>query len=691
MVLNLSAIGKKKLGGAGHGGPVRLVKNVIYDGYDYGILFTYFDGQQNIAKRDPFFGHYTASTSSKYHRYWRFSRQVIDDLGSELIAALCAAGAGAVFEDWETVSLALRNAKINVDPAAFTGDLIETIYPLNIGGVAVAGPYHSGVVALCKEMGGRYLAPMKAWKLVHATAAALKNNLMVELGLRDEQVVIADGVFSVDAVSEQDTPRPSISTFNNAEPEPASAGEDSDNLVYLAVAKPRGASSLSRVEVESLLHKYPLRPFQRVGVVHLATSTSAALFDDMGLGKSRQAVVAADIVASDDDDMILIACPASLIINWSREIAMICPDDVIVQQRFDPTARWIVTNYERLDVMIPHAARFKVMIVDEAHLLKEPSSLRTQYAFEIGAKVQSSLFILTGTPILNREAEIHTLLRLSGHPLGNTPLKEFESQFAGDPAFRSELNKRIEEWMLRRKKDLVLSELKGKSHQVVFVNPPADKRAEYDAVANDPTLLALPKIGRLRMLLESIKVESVMEMIAETGANDKFLIFCEFKETVAEFKRLFDAMGIGAVTLIGSHSITRRQKAVDQFQKDPDTRGFIGTTAAAGVGNTLTAANYVVFASLPWTPALKDQAEDRAYRLGQERLVTVKIPLLENTIDIDLWEMLRHKSAVATDVLDPDAAVEMEAAAQAMFAIAWAKRPGAAVAALPIAGPEAEQ
>lgn len=687
MALNLSSIGKKNATnkvGDGVGVASRLVKDVVYDGYDFGILFTYFDGLSSILKGELFHGYYRHVSTSAYHRYWCFSRSVIDDNGPQLIEALCAASNGAVFEDWNEVSRSLQEAKVNVIPSAFTVDMMETIYPLNIGGVAIVGSYHSGVVSICKDMGGRYLPPMKAWKIIGASAAALKNNLLVELDLRDEQIIIADGLFNLDMSSQQqDGARPTICTLNNKEPESVARIEDGDNEIYLAVAKPRGLSTVSMEEIEASLDRYQLYPFQRLGVKHLASSTSAALFDDMGLGKSRQAVVAADIVATNDDDMILIACPASLIINWSREIAMICPDDLIVQQAFDPKARWVVTNYERLNEMIQHAGRFKVMITDEAHLLKEPSALRTQYAFEIGAKVQS-LFILTGTPILNREAEIHTLLRLSGHPLGNTPLKEFEQQFAGDPAFRVELNKRIGEWMLRRKKDLVLTQLKGKNHQVVFVNPSAEKRALYDATANDTTLLALPKIGRLRMLLESIKVESVMEMIAETRSDDKFLIFCEFKENVAEFKSRFDALGIGAVTLVGNHSIQRRQKAVDQFQQDPDTRGFIGTTAAAGVGNTLTAANYVIFASLPWTPALKDQAEDRAYRIGQNRLVMVKIPLLENSIDIDLWEMLRHKSSVAADVLDPESAVAQESAAEATFAIAWAKRPSAGAVPLPM-------
>lgn len=80
---------------------------------------------------------------------------------------------------------------------------------------------------------------------------------------------------------------------------------------------------------------------------------------------------------------------------------------------------------------------------------------------------------------------------------------------------------------------------------------------------------------------------------------------------------------------------------MDQLgELDCDNRVFIGTTSADGIGNNLTAANYVFFLRLPWTPGLRDQAGDRAYRNGQRRLVVVKIALVENSIDLQLWQML---------------------------------------------------
>jgi SNF2 family DNA or RNA helicase len=91
---------------------------------------------------------------------------------------------------------------------------------------------------------------------------------------------------------------------------------------------------------------------------------------------------------------------------------------------------------------------------------------------------------------------------------------------------------------------------------------------------------------------------------------------------------------------------------VDAFQSDPRVTVFIGTTSAAGVGITLTAANYVIFASLPWTPALMRQAEDRAYRLGQLRDVIVLVLLIPRTIDEQIWALLQDKQQTEAEVVE---------------------------------------
>jgi len=299
------------------------------------------------------------------------------------------------------------------------------------------------------------------------------------------------------------------------------------------------------------------------------------------------------------------------------------------------------------------AGHFEVMIIDEAHRLKEPTAAWTRHGFDIAAKVPNR-YLLTGTPVLNRESELHTLLRLSGHPVGKLSLKEFCEQFAGSPEFRKNLREAIGDWMLRRRKD-VLTELKGKQRQTLPVELSVEERREYDRIRFEDRP-SLARLGSLRQLLEQVKVRVVMELLSELDVEDKVILFCEFKDTVSTLRTECEQAGYGCVTVVGSDSLGKRQKAIDRFQSDPDARVFAATTSAAGTGNNLTAANYVMFLGLPWTPGLQDQAEDRAYRNGQLRMVIVKIPLVENTIDQMLWQMLMDKRQLASDLIEPDAA-----------------------------------
>jgi len=630
-----------------------LLKAVVFDGYEYGLLTTYFTGSNEVLKLHG--GKYIEVKDHPYYRYWRFRKRQLQDEAKELFDGLCVRSTVKIEETFDQFLQKINDASTTPHRTAFIFGLKGTIYPVSDGSVVLVSTYHTGLVSIAHNMGAAYLPPMKAWKFPATSAPILKNNLVLELGVADDQIAIFDGLFDIvdDNFSPVKSNEISIQIGGDF-PEGDGKREVNDEEgaeVYLSATAPLLPSTLSDADIETAMVRYALYDYQRAGVRHLVSNTSALLADDMGLGKSRQAIVAADILTQ-GKYKVLIACPASLIVNWTREIRMILPDAEIAAQCYTLTARWVVTNYERLEGLTKVASEFMVMITDEVHFLKEPHVKRTRLTFDIASKIPYR-FLLTGTPIPNRESELHTLLRLSGHPIGQMPLKEFEKQFSGNADFRSVLNQRIQQWMLRRMKDMVLTTLKGKQQQVFPVAVDGEKWTEYEKIIRDTTLYSLQKVIRLRQWLEEVKLPVAVGMIQEMQGDDKVLVFCEFKDSVAEFHRRLTEAGIRAVTLTGDDSPTKRQKTVDAFQADPEIRVFICTTMAGGVGLNLTAANYVIFASLPWTPALKEQAEDRAYRNGQQRLVIVKIPLVENSIDSMLWEMLAHKKAIANEVLTP--------------------------------------
>jgi SNF2 family DNA or RNA helicase len=396
-----------------------------------------------------------------------------------------------------------------------------------------------------------------------------------------------------------------------------------------------------------------LRDYQGEGVRHMASQTGACLGDDMGLGKTRQTIVAARLIAG--QGRVLILCPASLRINWEREIHMVFPDAVVGMAGEDRMATlygcgWVIANYERLAGLVREPGlAFAFMGIDEAHYLKEHQIGRTRNAFILATRIPRR-YVITGTPLLNREIELHTLLRLTGHGLGLLPLKNFRQDYSGSTEKRARLAASLQGWLLRRSKD-VLDDLGEKTRQVRWVSP-AEGLGAYKAIYSDMSLLAMPKITKLRQCLEALKTPFLIETVESLSEGDKIIIFCNYMATVDAMRSAFAAEGIKCVTLVGSDSPAKRQKAIDAFQNDPAVTVFIGTTPAAGVGITLTAANYVVFASLPWTPALMRQAEDRAYRLGQLRDVRVIVPLIAGTIDEGIWRLLEVKQETEQEVVE---------------------------------------
>ena len=628
-----------------------LVEKVIFDGYDFGILLQYVEGANRLfLERDGF---YIRRAEHPQHRYWRMPKgKLLDDLDL-LFHRLMELTEGRFNESWQTFSAKLAAAQQSPDRQAFTWGLTFRIAPLAQGGILLSGDYHPGAVAVSRRMHGVFLGQSKSWR-IDSTAELVRSNLILELGLSEDQFEILDTVQEL-LTDGSIVPADEVTRISLGGPPQERAApignEEVSTDVYLAAVPSIERTEFTSEQIDQALTGHSLLDHQPAGIRHLLQRTSALLADDMGLGKTRQAIIAAAIRAGDSP--ILVITLSTLIINWQREIQMVYPEARIGQQVFDPSLQWTIINYERLGDYVLQAGHFEVMIIDEAHRLKEPTAAWTRHGFDIAAKVPNR-YLLTGTPVLNRESELHTLLRLSGHPVGKLSLKEFCEQFAGSPEFRKNLREAIGDWMLRRRKD-VLTELKGKQRQTLPVELSVEERREYDRIRLEDRP-SLARLGSLRQLLEQVKVRVVMELLCELDVEDKVILFCEFKDTVSTLRAQCEQAGYSCVTVVGSDSVGKRQKAIDRFQSDTDTRVFAATTSAAGTGNNLTAANYVMFLGLPWTPGLQDQAEDRAYRNGQLRMVVVKIPLVENTIDQMLWQMLMDKRQLASDLIEPDAA-----------------------------------
>jgi SNF2 family DNA or RNA helicase len=172
--------------------------------------------------------------------------------------------------------------------------------------------------------------------------------------------------------------------------------------------------------------------YQEEGIKFLLSKKKCVLADDMGLGKTYQSIVAA---LESGAEKILVVCPANAKINWKREICNFIPEDEvsILKTGFWDPKRFTIINYDILKnfhtlvdgrrkyeegEIRRHLANegFDLIIMDEAHMVKNPKSQRTKIINEISEKIERR-WLLTGTPIANRPMDYFNLLFLCDSPL----------------------------------------------------------------------------------------------------------------------------------------------------------------------------------------------------------------------------------------------------------------------------------
>jgi SWI/SNF-related matrix-associated actin-dependent regulator 1 of chromatin subfamily A len=444
-----------------------------------------------------------------------------------------------------------------------------------------------------------------------------------------------------------------------------------------------------------------LYPHQIEGVSFLTKKGRAILGDDMGLGKTRQAIVAMQTAVP--DGAVLVICPASLKLNWRREIRMVDADarvEVIGAKdgKCDGEPRWVIVNY---DLLARHSVSLRALpwvgiILDEAHFIKNASG-RTSHVMKLLGVSENvrdpvvgptQVYLLTGSPMTNRPRDLYNLLRCVGHPAARSFLS-FAKRYCG--AYRNDygwvtdgasniedLNLLMKEVMLRRRKDEVL-DLPPKVRTWLEVEPDGSGAARASlAFANwfastDPSKPNdkefLGKLQKLRVALHKAKHKAVAERIRDVLATgQKVVVFTAFTDGLRRHKT---ALGHCCVTLSGADGPDARMAAVDAFQTDPKVRVMVANLIAGGVGITLTAASHVIFQDLDWVPANLAQAEDRAYRMGQTSRVTVEYMLAAGTLDSYIAGLLATKmeliQAMEADEL-PDASIlrELEARLRAL-------------------------
>ena len=418
-----------------------------------------------------------------------------------------------------------------------------------------------------------------------------------------------------------------------------------------------------------------LFPFQKIGIKFLMERKYALLADEMGTGKSCQAIVSARDLR---EDKILILCPASVKYHWENEINIWDPTAsvrIVNGSKWKAVpAKYTIINYDLIHKKAIAVALLKIqydiLICDEAHYLKNARTKRTKMVYSIHGLAERAVrvWLMTGTPVLNRPVEIYPMLRrFMPERLGKfSDYMAFTRKFCGGYQGKwgwddrgatniEQLSTYLDSFMLRRLKKDVMKELPDKIYQKILFDAPTremtelvkKERAEYkkeDMLGSFSTMRQEVGLAKIPLVVEHLE-----NLLEET---DKVIVFAYHRKVLEELRRRLKDHN--PVLLYGGLSAEQKQKCVDDFVTDRNKRVFLGQIDAAGIGidGLQKVANTVVFAEISWVPGQIRQAIDRCHRIGQENKVLVQFLMMKGGIDIQIYEGVAHKSKVVKKLVD---------------------------------------
>lgn len=451
-----------------------------------------------------------------------------------------------------------------------------------------------------------------------------------------------------------------------------------------------------------------LLPYQEIGAKFLAERKGALLADAMRLGKSAQAIVAADTVKAAS---ILVLCPAIARVNWAREFDKFSPRsrvcDVILsgKQALNPEAHATICSYDLLQngalFAVLHSRKWDVLILDEAHYLKSITADRSKLVLGKDGLVHRAkhIWALTGTPAPNHAAELYPLLRVLGGYSG--AFDAFVSKFCTGKntpyGFRingtkneDELKALLAPVMLRRTKAEVRPELPKTQYSDIVVEPGeidvgeleqafsgyiSDPRgwegltedvettralvaAQFDAAKTEEEKLAIlsamvTKTAMLRRYTGLLKVPAIVELVkAELlGGLSKIVLFGVHRAVI---EKLRDGLSdFGAVTLYGGTPPMKRERHLRAFNEDKHTRVFVANIQACGVAISLAnGASDAIFVESDWVPMNNAQAAARIDGPHKTETNFVRFAALAGSLDEHVTRTLARKTRELAKIFD---------------------------------------
>jgi len=443
-----------------------------------------------------------------------------------------------------------------------------------------------------------------------------------------------------------------------------------------------------------------LRDYQKVGYQWLKVLShnglGGILADDMGLGKTLQVLAFLLSEKESTGRPSLVVAPTSLVYNWVLEAEKFTPELKVLAISGNQAQRLpllekmdeydlVITSYPliRRDIEYYKNHRFSYFFIDEAQYVKNHFTHSARAIRKIQAK---SRFALTGTPMENSLFELWSIFDFI-MPSYLFTQQKFQERFVkpivndGNKEASMDLSRLIRPFILRRMKRDVLEELPEKIETTLICKMTEVQRNIYLAIlsqAKSEIELAIKQQGfensqiqilaaltRLRQVCchpstfvedyvgGSGKLELLEELTDSTlEAGHRILVFSQFTSMLDIIEKMLVKKDIPYFYLSGKTPPSERAEIVSRFNSG-EGHIFLLSLKAGGTGLTLTGADTVIIYDPWWNPAVEDQAIDRAYRIGQEKVVQVFKLITKNTIEEKILKLQEKKKEMTDMVIKP--------------------------------------
>ena len=392
-----------------------------------------------------------------------------------------------------------------------------------------------------------------------------------------------------------------------------------------------------------------LRRYQEWGVKYILHQKNVLLGDEMGLGKTIQAIAAMVSLKNVGAKHFIVVCPASVIINWCREIETHSKLNAIKvhgKGRKSSIKQWIakggvaVTTYETTGVFdLPEDFKYDMLTVDEAHYCKNPEANRTINVKNLAGHTDRILY-MTGTALENKVDEMIELISQL-QPKIAQEIKQY-SFMSTHETFKQ----KVAPVYYRRKREDVLTELPELIINKEWCTLNKDEKDIYEDTVLNGSYQSVRRVSwNIDDLSKSCKMNRLKEIIQSAKDEDrKVIVFSYFLDTISKIKETLGSICTQPIT--GSINPRRRQEIIDEFNDNPPGSVLLAQIQAGGTGLNIQSASVVVITEPQFKPSIENQAISRAYRMGQTRNVLVHRLLCENTVDEKLMDVLEEKQMI---------------------------------------------